>query len=88
VGAHPGWVQPRSGRHEITGEWPGALLVRVAAPAVEGKANEAVRKLLAKRLGVAPSRVAVVGGASVRDKLIDVEGMETGPLPRERGLTT
>jgi uncharacterized protein YggU (UPF0235/DUF167 family) len=47
-------VQPRARRDEITGQRGGALVVRVTAPPVEGKANEAVRRLLAQRLGIAP----------------------------------
>jgi uncharacterized protein (TIGR00251 family) len=69
-------VQPRAGRDEIAGERGGALVVRVTAPPVGGKANEAVRKLIAKRLGVAPGRVSVVRGASSRDKLVEIEGLD------------
>ena len=56
-------VQPRASRDEIQ-DWQGdALRVRVTAPPVEGEANMAIRKLLAKALGVAPSTVeAVVAG--------------------------
>jgi uncharacterized protein (TIGR00251 family) len=79
-------VQPRAARDEIAGERDGALLVRVTAPPVDGKANDAVCKLLAKRLGVARSRVAVVRGASSRDKLIEMEGVEAEALRRELGL--
>jgi uncharacterized protein len=45
------WVQPRAVRTEIAGERGGALVVRVAAPPVGGRANDAVRKVVAKRLG-------------------------------------
>lgn len=79
-------VQPRGRRDEIVGERDGALLVRVTAPPLEGRANEALRKLLARRLRVAPSRVAVVRGASSRDKLVEVEGLDTDVLRRELGL--
>jgi uncharacterized protein len=79
-------VQPRAGRNEIAGERDGALLVRVTAPPVEGKANAAVRKLLAKRLGVAPGRISVVRGASSRDKVIEIEGVGATALRRELGL--
>jgi uncharacterized protein len=64
----------------------GALLVRVAAPPVEGKANEALTRLLARRLGVAPSRVSIVRGASSKDKLIAVDGMDLHALRRQLGL--
>jgi uncharacterized protein len=69
-------VQARARKDEIAGERDGVLLVRVTAPPVEGKANDAVRKLLAKRLGIAPGRVSVVRGATGRDKLVQIDGVE------------
>jgi uncharacterized protein len=79
-------VQPRAAREEIAGERDGALLIRVTAPPVDGKANAAVCRLLAKRLGLAPGRVSVVRGASGRDKLVEVEGLEAEALRRGLGL--
>jgi uncharacterized protein len=79
-------VQPRASRDEIFGERDGALLVRVTAPPVEGRANDAACKLIAKRLGVAPSRVAVVRGASGRDKVVEVSGLGDADVRRELGL--
>lgn len=75
-------VQPRSRRTEIAGERAGALLVRVTAPPVDGKANDAVRRLIAKRLDVPISRVSVVRGESSRDKLIEVDGVDDAELRR------
>jgi hypothetical protein len=69
-------VQPRSGREEIAGERGGALLVRLTAPPVEGAANAALCRLLARALGLAPSRVELVRGASGRDKLVRVTGVD------------
>ena len=46
-------VQPRAKRTEVAGERDGAVVIRVSAPPVDGKANEAVCKLIAERLGVA-----------------------------------
>jgi uncharacterized protein len=79
-------VQPRARRDEIAGQRAGALVVRVTAPPVEGKANEAVRKLLAKQLGIAPGKVAIVRGEGARDKLIEVEGLEPAELRRALGV--
>ena len=79
-------VQPRARKDEIAGERDGALIVRVTAPPVEGKANNAVRKLLAKRLGIAPGRVTVVRGASGRDKLVEIDGMDTEAVRRALSL--
>jgi uncharacterized protein (TIGR00251 family) len=79
-------VQARARRDEIAGERAGSLLVRVTAPPVEGKANAAVCRLLAERLALAPGRIAVVRGASSRDKLIEIDGIEAGELRRLLGL--
>jgi uncharacterized protein (TIGR00251 family) len=68
-------VQPRSGRNQIAGERGGRLLVRIAAAPVEGQANRALCKLLAKAAGVARGRVEVVRGGSTRDKLVQIEGI-------------
>ena len=73
-------VQPRARRSELGGMRAGALVVRVAAPPVEGKANAAVCALLAARAGVPRSRVSVVRGASARDKVVRVEGVDAGAL--------
>jgi uncharacterized protein len=75
-------VHPRARRDEIAGERGGSLLVRVTAPPVEGKANVAVCRLLARQLGVAPGRVAVVRGASSRDKLVEIDGLELEEVRR------
>jgi uncharacterized protein len=80
-------VQPRSGKNEITGERAGALLVRVTAPPVDGKANQAVRRLVAKRLGVPAGRVSIVRGESSRDKLIEVDGIDDDELRQALGAS-
>ena len=54
----------------------GSLAVRVSAPPVEGRANEALRKAVAKALGVAPSRVTLVRGERSREKTLSVEGID------------
>jgi uncharacterized protein len=56
--------------------------VRVTAPPLEGRANEALRKLLAKRLGIAKSKVTVVRGQRSRDKTVRVEGLEEAAARR------
>lgn len=79
-------MQARARRDEIAGEREGVLLVRVVAPPVQGRANEAVRKILARHLGLPPGRIAVVRGARSREKLVEVEGMDTDALRRCLGL--
>ena len=67
-------VQPRGRRTEIVGEREGVLLVRVSAAPVEGKANEALCRMIARSLGIARGRVAIVRGAGSREKLVRVQG--------------
>jgi uncharacterized protein (TIGR00251 family) len=73
-------VQPRAKKSELAGEREGALVVRVNAPPVDGKANAALCKLLAKRLGVPASAVSVVRGQTSRDKLVEVVGIASEEL--------
>ena len=68
-------LQPRARRDEIVGERAGSLLVRVSAPPLDGRANDALCRLLAKAAGVAPGRASVVRGAAARDKLVRLEGV-------------
>ena len=75
-------VQPRASRTEVAGEHDGALRIRIAAPPVEGEANEALIRFLAKRLRVAPSRIAVVSGAASRTKTVEVEGVDADDVAR------
>ena len=68
-------VQPRAARSKVAGVRGGALLLRVAAPPVDGAANEELVRLLAGWLGVARRDVSIVGGAASRSKLVDVRGV-------------
>lgn len=77
-------LTPRASRDEITGLADGVLRVRVTAPPVGGKANAAMRKLLAKRLGVAPSRVRIERGEKARRKVVSVEGADPTRLAELR----
>lgn len=68
-------VQPRASRDALGGAREGALVVRLAAPPVEGRANAALARLLARALQVEPSAVQLVRGAAGRDKLVRVVGL-------------
>ena len=76
-------VIPRSSREGIDGEREGRVLVRVNAPPVDGKANAAVARVLAKALGVPKGRVSLVRGERSRDKVVAVGGLDDHEL-RER----
>lgn len=79
-------AQPRASRSEIAGEHDGALRVRLAAPPVEGAANDELVRLLARVLGVPRSAVRVVAGQRGRTKLVEVEGVDAAAALRAFGL--
>ncbi|MGA8143742.1 MAG: DUF167 domain-containing protein [Candidatus Acidiferrales bacterium] len=68
-------VTPRASRDAIEGEHHGALKVRLMAPPVDDRANEALRRLLAERLNVPVSAVRIVGGERNRNKRVSVAGI-------------
>ena len=70
-------VIPRARKTEIAGRRADALLVRVAAPPVEGAANDALVELLADRLGVARRAIRIVSGERGRQKRIAIAGVTT-----------
>jgi len=67
-------VQPRASRSEIAGEWQGGLRVRLAAPPVDDRANEALRRLLAERLNVPVAAVRIAQGHHSRSKRVEIHG--------------
>lgn len=69
-------VVPRASRSEIVGEHDGLLRVRIAAPPVEGAANEELIKVLAKRFRVPKSDVEIVSGHGSRVKQVVVSGTD------------
>jgi len=79
-------VQPRAKRDEVVGERAGAVVIRLAAPPVDGKANAALTAFIAKAAGVPRSHVEIVRGASARDKVVRVSGMAERELRRALGL--
>ena len=69
-------VIPRAKRDEVGGERAGRLVVRTTAAPVDGRANEAVRKLIAAHLGVPVRRVEIVAGHHSRDKIVRVAAVQ------------
>jgi uncharacterized protein len=79
-------VRPRASNAGIAGERSGRLLVHVTAPPIDGRANQAVCKLLAKGLGVARGTVRIVGGERSRDKLVRIEGLTAAEVAERLSL--
>jgi uncharacterized protein (TIGR00251 family) len=67
-------VQPGARRSEFAGLHGDALKVRIAAPAVENRANAALVELLSEALGVPKSAVRIRSGGAARRKLVEVSG--------------
>jgi uncharacterized protein len=68
-------VQPRASRDSIEGEHDGALKVRLTAPPVEGRVNDALRRVLAEHLNVPVSAVRIVAGEHSRNKRVSIAGV-------------
>jgi uncharacterized protein len=68
-------VQPRASKDEIAGEMGGALKVRLRAPAVEDRANEALVEFLAELLITPKSAVRILSGERSRTKRVEIRGV-------------
>jgi len=68
-------VLPRGRRDQVVGLHGNALKIRLVAPPVRGKANQALREFLAGRLGVSRSAVEILSGHTSRRKRVRVEGV-------------
>jgi uncharacterized protein (TIGR00251 family) len=69
-------VTPRSAVERVEDPVDGVLKVRIMAPAVEGAANASLIRVLADELGIARRDVRIVAGASSRQKLVVIEGVD------------
>jgi uncharacterized protein (TIGR00251 family) len=68
-------VIPNARRCEFSGRREGELVLRLSAPAIEGKANKVAVEFIAERLGVARSRVKLVAGEKSRHKIFEIVGL-------------
>ncbi len=68
------YLQPKSSKNEIVGPYRDGIKVKVTAAPVEGKANEALIRFLAKELGVPPSCIEIIRGEHSREKALKISG--------------
>jgi uncharacterized protein (TIGR00251 family) len=68
-------VVPNARTNKIMGEHGGAIKIKLRAPAVEGKANAALRSFLARELKISERAIVLERGQKSRDKLIRIEGL-------------
>lgn len=73
-------VTPRASRDAIEGDYQGALKVRLTAPPVDDRANEALRRLLANHLKVPISAVRILAGEKSRTKRISIAGTTSAQI--------
>lgn len=84
-------VHPRAKRTAITGRLGEAYKLDLAAPPVDGKANEECLRFFAKLAGVPRARVRIIAGLTGRNKVVEVDGIDQEELeerltaPRESG---
>jgi uncharacterized protein len=79
-------VSPGAARSGIVGRHGDAWKIRVAAPPEDGRANEAVLRLLADQLSLPRTAVTLVSGHGARDKIVELNGV--GPALIERRLAS
>ena len=75
-------VQPSASRSEVAGRYGDAIRIRLASPPVDGKANEALARLLSELLGVPHRAVTILAGAASRSKVVDVAGVDVASATR------
>jgi uncharacterized protein (TIGR00251 family) len=80
-------LQPRASRDGIVGIHGDALKVRVTAPPLEGRANKALKKFLAKKLGLSPSRVEILAGERSREKQLLISGASRAAVEKALGIS-
>lgn len=76
------YVKPGSKTDAVMGEFDGRLKISLNAPAVDGRANEALIRFLSKKLGVPKSAVEIVQGATSRLKRVSIKGASAQSVTR------
>ena len=79
-------VQPRAARSEVAGLHGDRIRIRLAAPPVDGAANEALVRFLAEALGVPPRAVSIASGHASRSKTVTASGVSASEAMARLGL--
>jgi len=81
------YLQPKSSKNEVVGPYRDGIKVKVTAPPVEGKANEALIRFLAKGFGISPSCINIIKGLHAREKTLRISATLLDGLPDFSGKT-
>jgi uncharacterized protein (TIGR00251 family) len=79
-------VIPNAPRNEVVGRLGDAIKVKICAPPIEGRANDALCEFLAERLGVPRRAVTVLRGDTSRQKIVRVDGLNLEEASSRLGL--
>ena len=79
-------LQPRASREGIDGLHGDAVKVRVFAPPLEGKANKALKRFIAKKLNISSSQVEIIAGQRSRQKLLRITGISRAEIEKTLGI--
>jgi hypothetical protein len=79
-------VQPRAARSEVAGRFGDRIRIRLAAPPVDGAANEALVRFLAEALGVPPRAVTITSGHASRSKTVIASGVSAAEAAARLGI--
>lgn len=79
-------VVPRASRDEVRGVQGEALKIKLRAPPVEGKANQALVAFLSEALGVSANRLAILSGETSRAKRVRVAGVTEAQIRQRLGV--
>jgi uncharacterized protein (TIGR00251 family) len=69
-------IVPNAKRDEVVGEYGEAVRLKIAAPAVEGKANEALLEFVAEKIGVHRRDITLISGEKSRDKVVEIANLD------------
>ncbi len=81
------YLQPKSSKNEVVGPYRDGIKVKVTAPPVKGKANEALIRFLAKEFGISPSCIEIIKGLHSRQKTLRIPaGLQQENLLKPKDL--
>jgi uncharacterized protein (TIGR00251 family) len=78
---------PRASRDEICGLQGDAIKVKVTAPPIEGRANMALQRFIAKKLNLSSSQVEIMAGQRSREKILRISGISRAAVEKALGIS-